>query len=38
MLRVTHGQNNLIVDYDNQLLVYSIHILGLIEVGVLTFP
>jgi hypothetical protein len=30
MLRATHGQNNLIVDYNNQLLDYDIHILGLI--------
>ena len=38
MLRATHGQNNLIVDYNNQLLVYNTHILGLIEVCVLAFP
>jgi len=38
MLRATHGQNNLIVDYNNQLLVYHAHILGLIEVCVLALP
>jgi hypothetical protein len=38
MLRATHGQNNLIVDYNNQLLDYDTHILGLIEVCVLAFP
>jgi hypothetical protein len=38
MLRATHGQNNLIVDYNNQLFVYNTHILGLIEVCVLAFP
>jgi hypothetical protein len=38
MLRATHGQNNLIVDYNNQLYVYNTHILGLIEVCVLAFP
>ena len=38
MLRATHGQNNLIVDYNNQLLVYNAHILGLIEVCVLALP
>jgi hypothetical protein len=38
MLRATHGQNSLIIDYNNQLLVYNTHILGLIEVCVLAFP
>jgi hypothetical protein len=38
MLRATHGQNNLIVDYHNQLLAYNTHILGLIEACVLAFP
>ena len=38
MLRATHGQNNLIIDYNNQLLDYNTHILGLIEVRVLAFP
>jgi hypothetical protein len=38
MLRATRGQNNLIVDYNNQLLKYNTHILGLIEVCMLTFP
>jgi hypothetical protein len=38
MLRATHGQNNLIVVYNNQLFTYNTHILGLIEVCVLAFP
>jgi hypothetical protein len=38
MLRATHGQNNLIVGYDNQLIIYGIHVLGLIVVCVLAFP
>ena len=38
MLRATHGQNNLIIDYNNQLLEYNTHILGLIEVCVLALP
>jgi hypothetical protein len=38
MLRASHVQNNRIVDYDNQLLVYNIHILGLMPLHVLAFP
>jgi hypothetical protein len=38
MLRAMHGQNNLIVDYNNQLIAYNAHILGLIKVCVLAFP
>jgi len=38
MLKATHGQNSLIIDYNNQLLDYNTHILGLIAVSVLAFP
>jgi hypothetical protein len=38
MFRATHGQNNLIVDYNNQLVKYNTHILGLIGACVLAFP
>jgi hypothetical protein len=38
MLRASHGQNNLIVDYNNQLLRYSIHLLGLAALRMLAFP
>jgi hypothetical protein len=38
MLRASHGQNNLIIDYNNQLFVYNIYLLGLMPPRVLAFP